>query len=248
MKKIFSAFMAAALLAVAGCAENGGARPEAMPQSADTEETAKPKPIATPQEPKPAEAQESEIKIEINTELLSEFGMTFAELEEKYGEAVSAKASGIDFDFVNSEGKTQAFINSEYTFFFERGVRGYNFSISESDEDRTLDDGTPLPNPNTRYQISGDLQVKDLILNMEEPMKTEDFLDAIGHTGEYFAGILPIDDPWLVPFDLSRFPFYTNFGNPQIVSYLNYSGDYLFNIEHPEGIITPDSYLKIRYQ
>jgi hypothetical protein len=162
-KKFLSAVLAAAMLAVTGCAENGVARPEATPQSADTEETAKPKPIETSQEPGYAEVL-TEIGVNmknIDTDLLSEFGMTFAELEEKYGKAVSAEVT-----------KGEDYIDVLY--FFESSSGGYGFVADETDiSEIILPDGSP--------QIKGDVEFKyfngkaeDLFLGLETEVSIEE--------------------------------------------------------------------------
>ena len=180
-------------------------------------------------------------KIKLNTDLLDEFGMTFGELEKKYGEAVSAKPAGKDYEYVDANGNKQNFVNSQYTFFFEKGGRGYTFSISDSNENRKLSDGTRVPKANELYQETGDLQVKDLLLGMEKAMTIEDFMKAIGHRGEFNATPVPTaDEPWAyLPFNPEIFPYRTSFWyNNEII--------YHYRIEHAkEGIIEPESHLKV---
>jgi hypothetical protein len=163
-KKIAALLVAFAAL-ITGCSESytpaGSVETPATVDVSEVERTTQEEELSQVEET----LQEPEIKIEINTELLSEFGMTFAELEEKYGKAVSGKTEKTDF-----EG-----IGIRYTYFFENGKRGYTFiSLPDDVTENTLPDGTPLVKEDNIYNFfSG--QAKDLFLGLDEIMSMEEF-------------------------------------------------------------------------
>jgi len=231
-RKRLSVLLTAVLtVAVTGCVEGGQPKHVDL-QSNDYSETLQPK-----------------TETKVNAELLLEFGMTFAELECKYGKAVSGEAVGKDFEYVNAEGETKTFINHDYTYFFEKGARGYTFPVvdGEADKNRMLSGDIPVPAADlqypSRYQKSGDLKVGDLLLNMKRAMTVSEFVKAFGGVNGYDTMKIPTDDPWITPYDAERFPYWTAFW----YSAPEYDGmEFNISVEHAEeDVIEPDSYLKI---
>jgi predicted small lipoprotein YifL len=162
MKKIFSAFMAAALLAVAGCAENGGARPEAMPQSADTEETAKPKP-------------------KINAELLECLGLTYEQITAKYGELVKTDivpGAGAAYEFENGYGE---YLWGLESLDYGRKLRqGEAFpEIKRDKHGKPIVETFPLPLGEEGCVAIHVLNIGDLFLGVSLPLTSLELADEI---------------------------------------------------------------------
>ena len=252
--------IAATTIGIAGCSEENTQNPNASDSTESTtmvteSESESESPEITN---KPADVTDkpADVNSRINMELLSELGMTFEELEEKYGSVVSHEKVGDDYIVKNPGGD----VISRYAYFayyFENGQRGYTFSINEADirgKHRTFPDGTPIPFERDHYVTVVNLQAKDFLLDMEEPMTVEDFIELIisdpgGNVG-YEGGFQTIslldyiNDPWLPrPFNIDIFPFRTGFW------YSHEKGQSHIKFEHAEReIIEPDSYLEINHQ
>ncbi|MCL2036624.1 MAG: hypothetical protein FWG83_04465 [Oscillospiraceae bacterium] len=242
--------IAATTIGIAGCSEENTQNPNASDSTESTtmvteSESESESPEITN---KPADVTDkpADVNSRINMELLSELGMTFEELEEKYGSVVSHEKVGDDYIVKNPSGD----VISRYAYFayyFENGQRGYTFSINEADirgKHRTFPDGTPIPFERDHYVTVVNLQAKDFLLDMEEPMTVEDFIEAISQLGEHTTRRIP-EDPSLDTSHLPKAPFVTSFW------YYNgyHLGGTSFNIGHnEEELITPDSVLWINHQ
>ena len=158
---------------------------------------------------KPPEKQ----KIKLNTDLLDEFGMTFGELEKKYGEAVEignpGQGGGIWCEFENNYRRYVWYIGLEEDF----QTKPFNGRTMELQEDGTFAYVTPefalLPQDDLANQGIINVRVEDLFsitssidiseLEKISELKYLDFIDIseYGHYGrdyilEYLYGDIKI--------------------------------------------------------
>jgi hypothetical protein len=164
MRKLIALFCIASMLfMLAACSEGDYIAPEQPSEDSRTIQS--------------AETPEIKQDIRINTDLLDDFGMTLAELEEKYGRAIS----GRDDKFVtdNFGGGEQEY--SRFTYYFEGSELGYTFvgttyigHYEFDEEQRTLSDGTARISSDSVFGIF-EGQVKDLFTDMEKEMTLEEF-------------------------------------------------------------------------
>ena len=165
--------IAATTIGIVGCSEEDTQNPNASDSTESTTMATESESPEITNKPSDVTDKPADVNSRINMELLSELGMTFGELEEKYGEATRGRMEETygDVDYVI------------YSYFFEKdgiGLGNYTFKGGFEDVQKsTLPDGTP--------KLSDDLQLRSfngpvgsLFLRLEEPMTVEEFAETYG--------------------------------------------------------------------
>ncbi|MCL2693476.1 MAG: hypothetical protein FWE60_00040 [Oscillospiraceae bacterium] len=191
--------------------------------------------------------------VRLNTELLDEFGMTLAELEEKYGTATRGEFESMVYYDVDM-----------YIYYFEGGFGGYVFMATEDETEGVLSDGTPrvgeidsygyriefisfINSPINRLLNTDGARADDLFLGITGSISVEELkrtpgveiaVDTNGNSVFYSYYTPPICPSWGYPDGHSGF-WETGFWQGE-----NFSVSIL---HETEDVIEPDSQLFLRY-